>query len=277
MSSLEIVTAINNEDQLVANVVREQSLAIAKAIDYITEALRFGGRLIYIGAGTSGRLGVLDASECPPTFGTDPSMVVGVIAGGYEALQKAKEGSEDNGPQGWLDLLELNISKNDILCGIMASGRTPYVVEALEQAAKNGIKTIVLACNSAEQIRVKADVIIALDVGAEAIMGSTRMKAGTAQKMVLNMLSTGSMIRLGKVYQNIMVDLQMNSAKLVERAKKIIMHFCHISYKEAEQLLNNANGHVKLAIVMQKLACSKEEAAKKLDDSNGFIKPIIEV
>lgn len=275
-SALEIVHLINNEDSSVAACVQTQAKAIAEAIDRIADAIAHGGRLFYIGAGTSGRLGVLDASECPPTFGTDPELVQGVIAGGYDALRMAKEGSEDDKEQGWLDLKERNISKNDIVCGIMASGRTPYVVGALSAAKAAGIQTITVACNSPEHIKAEADVTIALDVGAEVIMGSTRMKAGSAQKMTLNMLTTGSFIRLGKVYKNVMVDLKMNSQKLEERAKKIIMQFCEIEYADAEILLKQANGHVKSALVMQLKGCSLNEAEAHLAKANGFVKPIID-
>lgn len=274
-SSLEIVRAINREDQRCAQLVSEQAKDVANAIDLTSKKLSEGGRLIYIGAGTSGRLGVLDASECPPTFGTDPELVQALIAGGKEALFTAQEGSEDQYDQAWKDLEKINLSKKDVLCGIMASGRTPYVVGAIETAKKHQIATILIACNKAEYVKVKADVNICVDTAAEVIMGSTRMKAGTVQKMLLNMISTGSMIRLGKVYGNIMVDLQMNSKKLEERAKKIVMMICELHYEEAEKLLLAAKGHVKSAIVMQLCNLDYEKAQKQLKAHKGFIQGVL--
>jgi N-acetylmuramic acid 6-phosphate etherase len=273
--SLEICRIINNEDKKCANAVESAIDKIANAVDLISQAFRSGGRLIYVGAGTSGRLGVLDASECPPTFGTDPSMVVALIAGGDIALRHAQEGSEDNSLQAVKDIQQLNLQTHDIICGIMASGRTPYVISALNFASSQGLKTIAIACNDEKYLKAKVDVAICVNAGPEVLSGSTRMKAGSMQKMILNMLSTASMIKIGKVYQNVMVDLQMNSNKLVERSKKIVMELCNVNYDEAELLLIRANYNVKLAIILSLTGKDLEDAEKILKDNLGVIRNAI--
>jgi N-acetylmuramic acid 6-phosphate etherase len=215
MDTEDIVRLINKEDHKVAEAVEKEIPYIVQAADIIADAFHNNGRLIYVGAGTSGRLGVLDASECPPTFGSDPEMVRGIIAGGFEALYKAQEGSEDKKEQGALDLMEENISSKDVICGIAASQRTPYVLGALEAAKKAGAKTIFVICNPREHVQIDVDVAICPVPGPEVVMGSTRMKAGSTQKMVLNLLTTTAMIKQGKVFENMMIDLQQNYLKLV--------------------------------------------------------------
>ncbi len=239
------------------------------------EAFKNGGRLFYIGAGTSGRLGVLDASECPPTFGSAPEMVQGIIAGGEKALVSAMEGSEDQDQQGVLDIIERGFTKKDVLCGIAASYRTPYVLGAINKAIALGAKTIYVTCNPRSELKIKPDVSICPVVGPEVVMGSTRMKAGTATKMVLNMLTTASMIRLGKVYGNMMVDLMMTSKKLEERSKRTVMMVTGLDYQEATAVLEKASGHVKTAIVMVLAGVDAEEACERLKQSDGFVRATI--
>jgi N-acetylmuramic acid 6-phosphate etherase len=272
MNTEEIVRLINKEDRKIVPAVEKEIPYITKAVDLITNAFKKGGRLIYIGAGTSGRLGVLDASECPPTFGTDPEMIQGIIAGGYEALTRAQEGSEDLYDQGKLDLRSKNIMDKDVVCGIAASERTPYVKGALHEARRVGAKTIVIICNHRENLSYEVDVAICPVPGPEVIMGSTRMKAGTSQKLVLNMLTTASMIKLGKVYENMMIDLQQNSQKLIERSKKIIMLATNITYQEAENYLQESKGHVKSAILMSLTDLDLKSVHKLLHKNDGFIK-----
>lgn len=271
----EIVRIINEEDQKVAELVSLKSSVIAEAIEMISESFNLGGRLLYFGAGTSGRLGVVDASECPPTFGSDPELVQGFIAGGRDAMYVAKEGAEDFEENGAADIAEKEVFPPDVVCGLAASGRTPYVVGAINEAKKRGCKTIMVSTVPKEQIDVDADFIIDVPVGPEVVMGSTRMKSGTAQKMVLNMLTTGAMIRQGKVYENVMVDLQLTNKKLVERAKKIIMIFTDLNYEEAAEYLKKADNHVKTAIVMALGEVGKEQARTLLDKHNGFIRKAI--
>ena len=272
MSTEEIVRLINQEDHLVAEAVEKEIPYIIKAVDIVAEAFRNGGRLIYIGAGTSGRLGVLDASECPPTFGSDPEMVQGLIAGGIEALYQAQEGSEDLKDQGVSDLLDKKITPKDVVCGIAASQRTPYVIGALEEAKKRGAKTLFIICNPREVVQVDVDVAICPVPGPEVIMGSTRMKAGSTQKMVLNILTTSAMIKQGKVYENMMIDLQQNSQKLIERSKKIIMLATDVDYENASRFLEESNGHVKSAILMAMTGIDLKQAKSLLDENDGFIK-----
>lgn len=274
--SLEIARLINAEDQKVALEVEKKLPEIAQAIDFIKEAFEKGGRLIYAGAGTSGRLGILDAAECPPTFGSDPTQVIGLIAGGKEAVFEAQEGSEDYEKNGREALKRANLSPDDVVCGLAASGRTPYVHGALKEAAEKGCRTIFVTTVPASQITIKTDVLIDIPVGPEVIMGSTRMKSATAQKMVLNMLTTGAMIRLGKVYENVMVDLQLSNQKLRERAKRIIMMFANVGYPEAEKALEAAGGHVKTALVMILGKLNREDAQQKLKENNGFIRKALQ-
>jgi N-acetylmuramic acid 6-phosphate etherase len=272
----DILRIINNEDKNVPYVVEKEIPFIKQAIEIIVNAFKNNGRLIYIGAGTSGRLGVLDASECPPTFGTDPEMIQGIIAGGPIALVKAQEGVEDIKEQGGIDLMKLNFSTRDVACGIAASRRTPYVVGAIEKAREIGAKTIYITCTPREEMNLKVDVAICPVVGPEVIMGSTRMKAGTAQKLVLNMLTTTAMIQLGKVYGNMMVDLQMNSKKLEERSKRTVMTVTGVDYETAVKILREAKGHVKTALVMILKGADREEAMRRLKLANGFVRGAIE-
>ncbi len=278
-SSKEILRIINNEDKKVAIAVESQLKYIAQAIELVVDALKNGGRLIYVGAGTSGRLGVLDAVECPPTFGTKHGMIQGMIAGGKKAMFRAQEGAEDKEENGARDIEKKKVGKLDVVCGIAASLRTPYVIGAVKKAKKLGAKTIFVTTNPRsklnhfefEIIKKSIDVAICPEVGPEVIMGSTRMKSGTAQKLVLNMITTASMIRLGKVYENMMVDLKATNKKLVERSKRIIMIATGVNYKKAEKALIKANGHVKTAIVMIKANISYSEAVKRLSDADGFV------
>jgi N-acetylmuramic acid 6-phosphate etherase len=272
MSTEEIVHTINKEDSRVVPAVAKEIPHIIKAVDIITNSFKSGGRLIYVGAGTSGRLGVLDAAECPPTFGSDPEMVQGIIAGGIDALVRAQEGSEDKYELGVTDLNAKKITTNDVVCGIAASQRTPYVKGALEEAKRRGAKTIAVICNPRDTLQVNVDVAICPVPGPEVIMGSTRMKAGSAQKMVLNMLTTSAMIKLGKVYENMMIDLQQNSQKLIERSKKIIMTTTGVDYENATELLDQARGHVKAAILMALTDLNLEHVQRLLERNDGFIK-----
>lgn len=270
--SYDIVKMINDEDKLVAHCVEKRLHVIASAIDAIVEQLKKGGRLLYFGAGTSGRLGVLDAAECPPTFGTDPETVRGYIAGGDKAMFVAQEGAEDKEENGLEELVRIQADSNDIIVGLAASGRTPYVHGILKGAIELGCQTILITTVSAEQVDIEVDFMIDVPVGPEVIMGSTRMKSATAQKMILNMLSTGAMIRLGKVYENVMVDLQLTNKKLEERAKKIIMMLADVNYIEAEEWLQKADTHVKTALVMAIGGLSYKDATKKLKENDGFIR-----
>jgi len=279
MTVNEILTAINREDRKVAAAIATQLPWIARAVHLVVGSFRRGGRLIYAGAGTSGRLGVLDAAECPPTFGTDPGLVSACMAGGKEAVFRSKEGAEDRMAEGAAAVRKARAGKKDVVCGIAASIRTPYVAGALRQAKERGAATILVTTNprsrleSAEfsEIRKAVDVAICPVVGPEAVMGSTRMKAGTAQKMVLNMITTASMIRLGKVYGNMMVDLKMNSRKLEERAKRVLMIAAGVSYADAARLLDESGGHVKTAIVMVKKKCSAPAARRLLSKADGMV------
>ncbi len=274
----EILECINNEDSLIAEAVYNEIDHIATAVDAITERFRRGGRLLYVGAGTSGRLGIVDASECPPTFGTEPSMVQGIIAGGTPAIFKAQEGAEDSFENGTHILHEHSVGEKDIVCGIAASGRTPYVRGSIAEARRLGAFTILVTTNNRENIKalgIEADVLICPKVGAEVITGSTRMKSGTAQKMVLNMLTTASMIRLGKTYGNVMVDVQMTNRKLVERAHGILMDITGIDYHKASEMLELSGYHVKTALVMILADVSKEEAQKRLIQHEGFVRKAI--
>jgi len=272
METSEAVSLFNEEDKKVALAVEKELPYITEAIEIITEAFRSGGRLCYFGAGTSGRLGVLDAAECPPTFGVNEGMVVGRIAGGFEALHTAVEGYEDYEANGAKDVADLAVSDKDVVCGIAASRRTPYVIGAIEEGKKRGAKTITVVCNPREHLQYDVDVAICPVPGPEVIMGSTRLKAATAQKMVLNMLTSVSMIKLGKVYENMMIDLQQNNLKLVERSKKIIMMAADIEYDEAAKCLEQANGHVKTAIFIALTKTNAEEAQNYLKRNNGFLK-----
>jgi len=264
MSTFNMVKIINAEDQKVAQAVAKQNESIALAIDQAAEKFAVGGRLIYIGAGTSGRLGVLDATELVPTYGIEPERAVGLIAGGKEALFTAVEGAEDSMILGINDLQKIKLTQDDIVIGIAASGRTPYVVGGLKYARKSHALTIAIACVPKSVIGQNADIAIEAVVGPEVITGSTRMKAGTAQKMILNTISTGIMIKQGKVYQNVMIDVQPTNEKLIDRASRIISETAAISLKEAQTYLRLADNNVAVAIVMAKTGKNKMEAAQLL-------------
>ncbi|MBS5951017.1 MAG: N-acetylmuramic acid 6-phosphate etherase [Clostridium sp.] len=271
VSTLEMVKMINNEDKKVAEAVEAELPRIAEAIDEIAIRMNKGGRLIYIGAGTSGRLGILDASECPPTYGVSEELVQGVIAGGHEAIFRAKEGAEDSKELAVEDLKNKKITENDIIVGLAASGRTPYVIGGLEYANKVGAMTIAITCNAGSEVSKAAKISIAPVVGPEVVTGSTRLKSGTAQKLVLNMLSTGTMIKLGKVYGNLMVDVRATNEKLVERAKKIVCEATGVTREEAGKYLEETNYDVKLSIFMILSKLEQEEARKVLENSKGYI------
>lgn len=276
VSTLEMVKIINNEDKKVAEAVEKEIPKIAQAIDYIVERIKKGGRLIYIGAGTSGRLGILDASECPPTYGVSEELVQGIIAGGQEAIFRAKEGAEDSKELAIEDLKLKKLSSNDIVVGIAASGRTPYVVGGLEYGNQIGALTISITCNSDSEVSKTSKISIAPIVGAEVITGSTRLKSGTAQKLVLNMLSTGSMIKLGKVYGNLMVDVKATNKKLIERAKKIVCEATGIEKNLAEDILSKTDYDVKLSIFMILSGLSLNDAREKLLENDGYIAKALE-
>ncbi|HGS4862330.1 TPA: N-acetylmuramic acid 6-phosphate etherase [Vibrio cholerae] len=271
LSSQEIVERLNQQDKQVPLAVEAELPQIAQAVDKITAAFKQGGRLIYLGAGTSGRLGVLDASECPPTFGVSDQMVIGLIAGGKEAMFTAQEGAEDNATLGEHDLQQIDFSSKDVLVGIAASGRTPYVIGALEYANDLGATTIALSCNPDSPIAEIAQIAISPVVGPEALTGSTRLKSGTAQKLVLNMLTTASMIRLGKSYQNLMVDVRATNRKLIARAVRIVMQATDCQREEAEALLKESHNNAKLAILMHLTGMNYEQATAKLSQSDGFL------
>jgi len=265
------------EDRTVSDAVALQRPQIAQAIELAESAFRAGGRLIYVGAGTSGRLGVLDASECPPTFGTDPTMVVGVIAGGLDALTRSQEGAEDVAADGAAAVAKLNVSAKDFVVGIAASGTTPYVRGALERAIELGARTAILACSPPPaDLAKKVTVAIVPLTGPEVITGSTRLKAGTATKMVLNMISTGALVRLGKTYENLMVDLRPMSAKLVDRGERIVMELCGVDRAAARTVIAAAGGSVKTAIVMQKLSLPRAAAEEQLRAAGGVIRRAME-
>ena len=270
-----MLALINREDTQVAVAVEKAIPQIAGAVDMIAAALQNGGRLFYVGAGTSGRLGVLDAVECVPTFSAPPELVQGIIAGGRAALTQAVEGAEDNQTQAKRDLMARDVRRRDVVCGIAASGRTPYVIGALEYAKSIKAKTIAISCSPGAPILDMAQIGIGVDVGPEVIAGSTRMKAGTAQKMILNMLSTASMIKLGKVYGNLMVDLKVTNQKLADRAGRLVMQLTGLDERAAKRLLSQANSEVKTAVVMQRWQVDDAEARRLLQEANGFLGTVI--
>ncbi len=272
LSPLEIVRLINEEDARVAAAVGQQAEPIARAVQVIADRLRAGGRLIYIGAGTSGRLGVLDASECPPTFSTPPEMVVGIIAGGYGALTRAIEGAEDHPDKAVEDLKAAKLTAADVLVGIATSGRTPYVIGGLNYARELGAFAIGFACNDGSALTAAADLMITPVVGPEVISGSTRLKAGTATKLVLNTLTTGAMVLLGKTYGNLMVDLKASNAKLIIRTRRIVAELTGLSEDEAEQQLARCGGELKTAVVAHRHQISAEEARRLLDKVGGQLR-----
>ena len=274
-STSEIVDIINTEDSNVIDAVNKERRNITKAVDLIVASFRGGGRLFYVGAGTSGRLGVLDASECPPTFGTDPELVKGIIAGGNDALTRSIEGAEDRHEDGEQAVREYAVKPEDTVVGIATGGTTPFVHGALVQANSIGATTIFLCCNPDTEPAEKVDVIIRPITGPEVIAGSTRMKAGTATKLILNTLTTASMINMGKVYENLMIDLQVKNVKLKDRAERIIMILTDLDRNSADKLLTKANGNVKTAIVMHKLQTGYEKAMNKLEKHNGFVRKVL--
>jgi len=283
-STSEILKVMNNEDKKIAAAVEKQLPYISRAVELVVRSFRSGGRLIYIGAGTSGRLGVLDAAECPPTFGSKPAMVQGLIAGGKKAMFRSQEGAEDKEKNGSRDIDKMRVSERDIVCGIAASLRTPYVTGGVKRAKERGAHTLFITTNPRTSLALPEfkrlaraiDVAICPEVGAEVVTGSTRLKSGTAQKLVLNMITTTAMIRLGKVYGNLMVDLQSTNAKLRERAKRIVMTIAGISYKEASRTLAKAGGNVKVALVMRCASVSVAEAKRRLANAGGFVREAIE-
>jgi N-acetylmuramic acid 6-phosphate etherase len=264
-----VLELMNDEDQTVASMVRRAIPEIARAVELVTAAFRAGGRLFYAGAGTSGRLGVLDAAECPPTFGVEPDLVQGIIAGGRDTVFRSREGVEDHEASGAEDVAAHGVRAGDVLVGIAASRRTPYVLGALREAARLGARTVFLRCNDGPDPGV--DVVITVVVGPEALTGSTRLKAGTAQKMVLNMITTASMVKLGKVYENLMVDVRPNSEKLIERAKGIVMMLTGLGYEDAARVYEGAGRRVKVAVLMERLKIDAGSAEERLHDAGGFL------
>jgi N-acetylmuramic acid 6-phosphate etherase len=275
MSSFDIVSSMNAEDRGVAEAVGSTLPRVAQAVDAIVTAFNAGGRLVYIGAGTSGRLGVLDASECPPTFGVPASMVVGLIAGGLDALVNASEGAEDRMEAGLTDLMNINLAARDVVVGIAVSGRTPYVIGALDYAKAQGAVTVALTCNPDSPIARMANISIAPVVGPEVITGSTRLKSGTAQKLVLNMLSTASMVRIGKTYGNLMVDMIASNGKLVARAARMVSEATGAPIAEAEAALSAAGNDSKLAILMILTGQSPDVARQSLATAGGVLRRAI--
>lgn len=272
LPTLDMLRVINREDQTVALAVEKTLPQVAQVVDAVAQAFRLGGRLIYMGAGTSGRLGILDASECPPTFGTPAEQVVGLIAGGHKAILKAVENAEDNRELAVSDLKALNFSEKDVLVGIAASGRTPYVLGGMEYALSLGATVAAVSCNPDSEMSRLAGIAITPVVGPEVITGSSRMKAGTAQKLILNMITTGAMIRSGKVYGNLMADVEATNAKLVERQKRIVMAATECDRTTAEQALTACDGHCKTAIVMILAQLSAGDAKALLAQHQGFIR-----
>jgi N-acetylmuramic acid 6-phosphate etherase len=275
-SAAEIVDLMNAEDRSVADAVASQRDQIAQLISLTEDAFRRGGRLFYAGAGTSGRLGVLDASECPPTFGSDPEMVQGLIAGGFPAILRAQEGAEDSPAGGVAVMDEHGVNEKDVVIGVAASGTTPYVHGAVERARALGARTGFVACTPVpEKIQPFVDVAVVAIVGPEVVTGSTRLKAGTATKMILNMITTGAMIRIGKTYGNLMVDLKATNAKLVDRSERIVAEVCEVSREQARELLAAADKRVKIAIVMHKLGVDRDGAHRALAEAGGVIRRVI--
>lgn len=275
LSTLDMLQVMNDEDAKVAQVVRAALPQVAKAIDAVVNGIQNGGRLIYVGAGTSGRLGVLDAVECVPTFSTTPELVVALLAGGQNAIGDSIEDAEDYPENGRAAVLELSITPHDVVVGIAASGRTPYVLGALEAAKTVGAVTVGISCNTPAPLLDTAQIAIALPVGPEVVTGSTRLKAGTAQKLVLNMISTGSMIRLGKVYGNLMVDVSIANQKLAGRAKRIVAEITAVTEDEAGKLLDAAGNEVKTAIVIHRRGVTPEQARLLLNEVGGRLREVI--
>lgn len=275
-SALEIVDLMNAEDRTVADAVASQREHIAAGIAVVEMAFRKGGRLFYVGAGTSGRLGILDASECPPTFGSDPELVQGIIAGGREAVFRSQEGAEDVPEHGAAAIDEHGVGAGDVVVGIAASGTTPFVRGALTRAMQAGAATVVVACTPlSPEVVEQVDVAIVAVTGPEVVTGSTRLKAGTATKMILNMLTTGAMIRVGKTWGNLMVDLQATNLKLKDRSERILVEACGVTREEARGLLESAGGSVKRAIVMHRLSIDRDDAARRIEEAGGIIRRLV--
>ena len=275
MSSLEIVELMNEQDLTIAGVVQGALPEIARAVDLISKKINIGGRLFYLGAGTSGRLGVMDAAECVPTFGTEPESVQGIIAGGSEATEQAKEDAEDYFEDGAEILKTKNLTPDDVVVGLAASGETPFVIGSISYANSVGSNTVGIACTVPSNLLEKVDIPIGLPVGPEVLQGSTRLKAGTAQKMVLNMLSTASMVQLGKVYQNLMVDVKPKNRKLLNRAKNIVMKLTDVGEAEAKKYLKDSGNDVKVAIVMARKQLDQETARNFLNHHHGYLGKIL--
>ena len=276
-STVEILTLLNEQDKLVPNAITAEIPNITIAVEAIVKSFQNNGRLIYVGAGTSGRLGILDAAECPPTFGTEPETVQGIIAGGKDAAFRAIEGAEDLYEDGEKQIELLNVNENDVVCGLTASGRTPFVLAALKKAKEKNAWTILISTNSRQKIiekEIEVDALICPKVGAEVIAGSTRMKSATAQKLILNMLTTTAMIKLGKTYKNIMVDLKPTNNKLKERAKRILMTIAGVDLQCAERILLETNYNVKVSLVMLLCDVSQEKALELLSNANGIIRQL---
>ena len=273
----EILKIINDEDKTIPLAVEKEIPHIAKAVDVIVSAIKNGGKLFYFGAGTSGRLGVVDASECPPTFGAPYDLIQGYIAGGRKAMFVAQEGAEDYESNGANDVIKAGVTNKDVVCGIAASRRTPYVIGAVKKAKELGAKTLYVTATPRETFNIKdVDIAICPYVGPEVVMGSTRMKSGTAQKLVLNMLTTTAFVRLGKTYENMMIDLQQTNKKLVERSKRIVMMITGIDYDSASEYLIKSDGHVKTSLVMILANVDVEEAKDRLEKADGFVRKAIE-
>lgn len=275
-SPAEIVEIMIAEDRTVSDAVASQAHAIARLIEHVEHAFRNDGRLLYVGAGTSGRLGVLDASECPPTFGADPRLVVGIIAGGDHALRNAVEGAEDSPAEGARTIVANAVTNRDVVIGIAASGTTPFVHGALKQARENGATTGFVVCSPPPPAALEfVDVPVIAVTGPEVVTGSTRLKAGTATKLILNMITTGAFIRIGKTYGNLMVDLRASNAKLVDRSERIVMEVCGVTRETAKSLLADAGGRVKYAIVMQALGVDRQTAEVRLEEEGGVIRKLL--
>ncbi|MBU1095026.1 MAG: N-acetylmuramic acid 6-phosphate etherase [Ignavibacteriae bacterium HGW-Ignavibacteriae-2] len=277
-STEEILRIINDEDKTIPLAVEKEIPYIAEAVDAVVSAIKNGGRLLYFGAGTSGRLGVVDASECPPTFGAPFGLIEGYIAGGKEAMFRAQEGAEDFEENGANDVIAAKVTEKDVVCGIAASRRTPYVMGAVKKAKQLGAKTLYVTATPRESFNIEeVDIAICPHVGPEVVMGSTRMKSGTAQKLVLNMITTTAFVRMGKTYENMMIDLQLTNKKLIERSKRIVMMITGIEYEEAARVLELSKGHVKTALVMILSKCSYEEAKERLEIADGFVRKALEL
>ncbi|HET9251569.1 MAG TPA: N-acetylmuramic acid 6-phosphate etherase [Candidatus Eisenbacteria bacterium] len=276
LTTPQVLRLMNQEDQRVPRAVAREIPRISKAVDLIVERLQRGGRLFYVGAGTSGRLGVLDASECPPTFGTPRSMVQGIIAGGRRALVRSIEGAEDDAKAAAAALRKKRVGPDDVVVGIMASRRTPYALGGIAYGRKVGAATIAVTANPSASARIDCDVVIAPRVGPEVVTGSTRLKSGTAQKLVLNMLTTATMVRMGKVYENLMVDLRTASRKLEERTKRVLMHATGARYEETDRWLRKAGGSLKVAIVMRRANVTRQEAERRLKEAQGWVRQAIQ-